>query len=237
MGKVRSFNLEPATRIGNYSVIDNIGRGWEGEVYKVKEVPTEATRAMKLFRMDELDSVRHLVHFAWYYEQVRCTGHFPIYYHYGQWFLDDDNGCWFLVFEFIDGKPLKALVSGCSKADKEVLFFQLASAVADVHEHGYAVGDFYTLDNVFLAKRSGIVFIDCDPGQPDYPNCDFRNDCKEELIPAATLIFGRSKPASVKSLQNEIDSTRSFSKHTLSSILQRAKRMHSDAGQTAAPCL
>ena len=81
-------------------MIKNIGRGWEGEVYKVEEVPTEAKRALKLFRMDKkLKSVRRLVHFAWYYEQVRCTGHFPVYYHYGQWFLDDDDGCWFLVFE------------------------------------------------------------------------------------------------------------------------------------------
>ena len=225
MSRVRSFNLQPGTRIGNYRIIENIGRGWEGEVYKVEEVPTEALRALKLFRTDELDSVRHLVHFAWYYEQVRCTGHFPVYYHYGQWFLDDDNGCWFLVFEFISGKPLNNIVkSGYSQDDKEALFFQLVSAVADVHEHGYAIGDFSSLDNVFLTERRGIVFIDCNPGEPDHPNCDFYCDCKEELIPAATRIFGRSKPMSVKTLINTINRTEDFTKGTLRKLLQKSNQ-------------
>ena len=77
MSKIKSFSLKPNTRIGNYRIIENIGRGWEGEVYKVVEVPTDAVRALKLFRTDELDSIRHLVHIAWYYEQVRTTNHFP----------------------------------------------------------------------------------------------------------------------------------------------------------------
>ena len=116
MAKIRSFDLKPGTRIGNYRVLENIGRGWEAEVYKVEEVPTGAIRALKLFRTDDLDSIRHFLHYAWYYDQVRRTGHFPIYYHYGQWFFDDDNGCWFLILEFISGRPLHAVVkSGCPK--------------------------------------------------------------------------------------------------------------------------
>jgi hypothetical protein len=93
MGKVKSFNLAPGTRISNYRVLENVGRGWEGEVYKVAEVPTESVRALKLFRTNGLDSIRNFVHFAWYYEQLRISGSVPIYYHYGQWFLDDDEGC------------------------------------------------------------------------------------------------------------------------------------------------
>ena len=165
------------------------------------------------------------MHFAWYYEQVRCTGHFPIYYHYGQWFLDDDNGCWFLVFEFISGKPLNKVVkSGCSQADKEALFFQLASAVADVHEHGYAVGDFSTLNNVYLAEGRGIVFIDCNPGKPDSPNSDYCYDCKEELIDAATSIFDSSKPTTVNTLVNTINKTERFTRGTLRKLLQKANQ-------------
>lgn len=224
MGKIRSFGLKPGERIGNYRVIENIGRGWEGEVYKVAEVPTEAIRALKLFRTDELESVRHLVHFAWFYEQVRCTGHFPVYYHYGQWFFDDNNGCWFLVFEFIEGNSLNALLPGYSQNDKEELFFKLASAVADVHEHGYAIGDFSTLDNVFLAEERGIVFIDCNPGRPDYPNCNYGNDCREELIPAASRIFRRSKPECVKRFVTEINKTKHCTKQTLRAMLQKANK-------------
>ena len=106
MAKVKSHYLEENTRVSSYKVLENLGRGWEGEVYKVAEVPTEAVRAMKLFRTGKLSTIRHLAHVAWYFEQVRGTGHFPIYHHCGQWFFEDDSGCWFLVFEFIDGIPL-----------------------------------------------------------------------------------------------------------------------------------
>jgi hypothetical protein len=130
-------------------------------------------------------------------------------------------------------------VNDCSEANKEALFFKLASAVADVHEHKYAVGDFSTLDNVLWAEGLRIVFIDCYPGGPGDPGRGFRGfekDCKEELIPAAKRMFGRTKPASVESLLREIDSTRRFSKQTLRSILQKTnKRIHTDAGQTLAP--
>lgn len=223
MAKVKSFNLKAETRIGNYRIIENIGRGWEGEVYKVAEVPTEAIRALKLFRTDELNSIRHLIHIAWYYEQVRPTGHFPAYYHYGQWFLDDDcNGCWFLVFEFVEGTTLKQVLEGNTHS-KEDVFFCLASALADVHEYGYAVGDFETLENVIVAndkkdKCNRIVFIDCDPGEPDKPNSDYRGDCHE--LVSVSRVFGKSKPSKVKALLRELKSRQRFGQKTLSEILK-----------------
>lgn len=218
--KIKSFNIKKNTRIGNYRVLDNIGRGWEGEVYKVSEVPTEAIRAMKIFRTYELDEIRQLAHTAYYFEALRVTGHFPIYHHYGQWFFDDDNGCWFLVFEFIDGKSLKHIAPTYSQSENELLFIKLAHAVASVHEQEYAVGDFANLDNVFL-EGERIVFVDCDRGTPDNPNSNYGADCNEELVAAARKIFGKSKPSRVKHILSEFRSVKRFSKKTLSSILKR----------------
>ena len=214
MGKVRSFNLSRGTRIGNYRVIENIGRGWEGEVYKVSEVPTESIRALKLFRADELDSVRHLVHFAWYYEQVRRSGSVPIYYHYGQWFLDDDNGCWYLVFEFIAGKPLVAV------KPSEQLFFRLARSMARVHELGYAVGDLSTLTNVIIRATDGEpIFVDCEPGKPDLPNTAFRSDCLEELPGVAKVLFGKSTPPKVATILRQLKDAGRIESITLGKLL------------------
>jgi len=231
MAKVKSFNIKPGERIGNYRVIENIGRGWEGEVYKVAEVPTEAIRALKLFRTDDLGSVRHLIHFAWFYEQVRCTGHFPVYYHYGQWFLDDDNGCWYLVFEFIKGDQIKNIVSGMSEEEKEALCFQLVSAVANVHRQGFAIGDFSTLENVFLSKDQGIIFVDCETGEPDHPNSDFQNDCINELLPAINLFF-KNKPDRIVRFVSEINGTKSFTEQTLSELLQNINQAEAPANIT-----
>ena len=156
--KVRSFNLKRGTRIGNYRILEKIGRGCEGEVYKVTEVTTGVIRALKLFRSVELESVRQLLHCAWYYDQLHHTGHFPNYYQYGQWFLDGSVGCWFLILEFIEGIPLSKKVQGRTNDEKEKLFFRLAHAVADIHEYGYAIGDFSHLGNVIQAKGGHIFF-------------------------------------------------------------------------------
>ena len=221
MAKVKSFYLKPNTRIGNYKIIENIGRGWEGEVYKVAEVPTGSVRALKLFRTDELKSIRHLTHIAWYYEQVRVTNHFPAYYHYGQWFFDDDNGCWFLVFEYIEGKSLKDLIIENTHS-KEDIFFSLASTIADIHKYKYAVGDFETLENVFLSSdrynSKKIVFIDCNPGKPDHPNSNYKQDCLE--LKNISKIFGKSKPHRVKLLIKEIKSIKRFGNKTLANIIE-----------------
>jgi len=198
LGKIKTFNLKEGTRIGNYQVLEKLGLGEEGEVYKVAEVPTEAVRALKLFRLEDYNSMRDLIHYAWYYEQLQSTGHFPIYHHYGQWLLEDDGGCFFLVFELIKGKPL------CELEPTEELFLKLAGAVARVHQEGYAVGDFEELTDVLVrSKDDSIVFLDCEPGKPDAPYTDYQEDCTE-LANAAKRMFGRSSPPGVSGLLNKL---------------------------------
>lgn len=219
MRKITSFNLRPRTRINNYRVLERIQRGCEGEAYKVEEVPTGIVRVLKLYRIHELESVRNLMHSAWYYERVRCTGHFPIYYHYGNWFADDGLECWFLVFEYVNGKSLKDVFGRCVEAEKELFFIELAKAVAEVHKLGFAVGDFFTLENVFWANKK-IVFVDCNPGTFDETNTDFHNDCKNELMPLAKRIFGKTCPEEVKAIIGHIKTTEHFMRTTLSRIIK-----------------
>ena len=47
---VKSFALSPGARIaGKYEVVELLGRGWEGEVYKIRELRTDIEYAAKLF--------------------------------------------------------------------------------------------------------------------------------------------------------------------------------------------
>jgi len=119
-----------------------------------------------------------------------------------------------LVFEFIDGEPL------CTpKLASEGQFLALVSAVASVHSAGYAIGDFSDLTNVFVRKSDkSVVFIDCEPGEPDYPNTDFCNDCTVELVEAAKTMFGKKPPASVAKLLDQLTSNR-FNENTLEEVL------------------
>jgi tRNA A-37 threonylcarbamoyl transferase component Bud32 len=108
-----------------------------------------------------------------------------------------------------------------SQDEQEDLFFKLATALADVHEAEYAVGDFTNLENVLIDDDDErIVFIDCNPGKPDDPNSDFHCDCQEELIKAANHIFGRSKTKKASELINSIEKTKQFTSKTLRELLR-----------------
>lgn len=49
MPKVKSFKVRKGTYIGDYRVQERLGKGWEGEVYRVSEKYSEGHRVMKLY--------------------------------------------------------------------------------------------------------------------------------------------------------------------------------------------
>jgi len=222
MTGIQSFSLPRGTRIANYRILKTLGRGYEGEVFKVMEVPTGAIRALKLFRTKELESLDYFFHLAQYYEQLHVTGHFPIYYHFDHWSLDKSQNCCFLIFEYIEGPSLQHLLKRLvSKSRREQLFFQLLKTIATVHGHGIAIGDFSGLEDILLTKSKRMVFIDCEPGETNRPNTGYKTDCQDELPYAATRIFGRTKPRNVRLIMEKICSKRLFNRHTLRRILNQ----------------
>ena len=48
--EIKSFQLPPGRILaGKYEIISRLGRGWEGEVYKLRELATDIERAGKFF--------------------------------------------------------------------------------------------------------------------------------------------------------------------------------------------
>jgi serine/threonine protein kinase len=204
MANVTSLNLRRGTRIGQYEIVSKLGRGWEGEVYNVKEVPTDAPRAMKIVRHREGASVRDYTHIGWYFEQLGETGAVARYYHMGQWFLEDNEGLFYFVFERLRGENLQVWLRkrrrrlGAHEALGAAV--AVASAIAKVHQKRVAVGDFEWGDNLIVLDDGATVKIcDCDPGWADHTNVDFKNEsrsserCSTEssVLVAGTLSFGR----------------------------------------------
>lgn len=203
MGKVKSLNLKPGTRIAGYRIVKPLGRGWEGEVYSAVEVPTDAARAIKIIARENLDSVRQVISTAWFFEQLASTRSVARYFHMGQWFLDDNEGLFFLVFEHLEGPTLADFLAEGrrrgthNELDAINLVRRVAAAIARVHEVGYAVGDFEDGSNIIISgpphdRRP--IFCDLDPGEPDRPNVDFRSDAKE-MVTLADRVFETLQPS------------------------------------------
>jgi serine/threonine protein kinase len=161
MAKVTSFNLRRGTRIGQYEIVSKLGRGWEGEVYNVKEVPTDAPRAMKIVRHRKGASVRDYGHIGWYFEQLAETGAVARYYHMGQWFLEDNEGLFYFVFERLRGENLQVWLRKRRRrlGAREALgaAVAVASAIAKVHQKRVAVGDFEWGDNLIVLDDGATV--------------------------------------------------------------------------------
>ena len=48
--KIETFDFEPGRTLAKkYEVVSRLGVGWESEVFKVKEIPTNIERAAKFF--------------------------------------------------------------------------------------------------------------------------------------------------------------------------------------------
>lgn len=161
MGRVESFRLRRGTWINGYQIRERLGRGWEGEVYRVREKYSRASRVLKLFdpaiyraeqmyrygaRLERLSSVRGVIRF----------------YHGGYWQPRDSH---YLVMQFVDGMSLERLVSRRAMPLFRALRIvrELLKIVRDCHAAGCRVGDIHS-GNIILAANDRPIVIDLDLG-------------------------------------------------------------------------
>jgi serine/threonine protein kinase len=194
MSKVKSLRLGPGTRVGAYELSEPLGKGCEGEVYACSEVPSEAKRAIKLIARENVDSVRQIIATAWFFEQLAETRSVARYYHMGQWFRDDSEGHYYLIFERLSGPNLVdflAKAKGLNDRAAIRLVVQVAAAIERVHRIDYAVGDFEDGTNIVVtgdADDPRPVFCDVAACMPDRPNQDYQADAKA-LVDLSALVF------------------------------------------------
>ncbi|MBN2183758.1 MAG: protein kinase [Candidatus Krumholzibacteriota bacterium] len=159
--KVRKFNLEPGFVIaGKYEVVEKLGFGWEGEVYRVRERTMGVDRAAKLFyphRNDRNSASR------FYGRKLHKLRHCPIviHYHTQERFLYDGVPVVVLVSEFVEGELLNKYLKrqpGKKLPPFEALhlLYELAQGVEYIHGLKEYHGDLH--DDNIIVRRLGISF-------------------------------------------------------------------------------
>ena len=79
--RIDSFEFEAGRTLGGrYEVIDKLGSGWEGEVYRVREVRTGIQRAAKIFFPHRNERDRAARFYARKLHKLRDC-HMVIHYH------------------------------------------------------------------------------------------------------------------------------------------------------------
>lgn len=154
--KISNFSLVPGKTLGSrFTIIEKLGGGLEGEVYKVAEALTGKERAVKLFYPNHNPGFKVSTRYAKKLDKLRDS---PIVMDYlGHEiirFKNEKVAC--LVSEFIEGEVLAKFVS--QQRGKRLgvfpaihLLYSIVLGVEAIHYFGEYHGDLHT-ENIIIQK-------------------------------------------------------------------------------------
>jgi len=155
------FDLRPGLTLGrNYYIVEFLGSGWEGEVYKVEERRTGILRAAKIFYDNRKLNAIQLRRYTRKLHRLRGC---PIItqYHHRDIARVGGKQVELLVSDFAEGVLLSSYLD--EKRGKRLIPFEalhlihaLALGIEQIHFLGEYHGDIHT-DNI-LVSRKGLGF-------------------------------------------------------------------------------
>jgi len=155
------FHLRPGLTLGrNYYIVEFLGSGWEGEVYKVEERRTGILRAAKIFYDHRRLNANQLRRYTRKLHKLRGC---PIItqYHHRDIARVGGKQVEILVSDFVEGVLLSEYLN--QKRGKRLVPFEalhlihsLALGIEQIHFLGEYHGDIHT-DNI-LVSRKGLGF-------------------------------------------------------------------------------
>ncbi len=142
--------------LGHYRILDRIGSGSIGDVYRARDTRLGRTVAVKVVRRDafrdEAERRRLL-------EDAKAAAalshpHVAAFYEIGE-----DHGQLYLVSEFVPGDALRKVISGRPLNARRALDLaaQVADGLAQAHAHGMAHGDVRAENVIVTPKGSAKV--------------------------------------------------------------------------------
>ena len=150
--------LVPGTRLGPYEIVQHVGSGGMGEVYRARDTRLNRTVAIKVLRVDaaNLPETRpRLMHEA----RVIASLNHP---HIAMLF---DVGCWegldYLIMEYVEGKTLATtLTQGALQTSLVVQYgTQIADAMIAAHDAGLLHRDLKPA-NIMLTPQGKVKVLD-----------------------------------------------------------------------------
>jgi serine/threonine protein kinase len=158
---INSFNLEKGQRLANrFTVVELLGAGYEGEVYRVVEDLTGTHRAIKIFFPQRNVGFKVSTRYAKKLDRLQVS---PIVMDYFSHQLIILKGVKVasLVSEFIEGEILGEFVKKQKGKRLDVfpaihLLYSIVSGVESIHVEGEYHGDLH-VDNIII-KHFGLAF-------------------------------------------------------------------------------
>jgi tRNA A-37 threonylcarbamoyl transferase component Bud32 len=159
--KIDAYSFEPGRQLGNkYVVLGLLGEGYEGVVYRIREISTGIDRAAKFFFPNRDPKGKGVLRYA---RKLHTLRRCPviIQYHHHDWTRVRKQKITFLVSEYVEGELLSTFVSRhrgkrLPLLDALHILYAISSGVAQMHALREYHGDLHT-DNI-MVRRRGIHF-------------------------------------------------------------------------------
>jgi predicted ATPase/tRNA A-37 threonylcarbamoyl transferase component Bud32 len=153
-----SSTLSPGTRFGDYEILQQLGAGGMGEVYRAKDTRLNREVALKTLSVERLAQPEALARFEKEARSASALNHPNIVTIYE---LGRANGTHYIAMELVDGQTLRQLlVSGPIPFRKVVTFAaQVAEALANAHEIGVVHRDLKP-ENLMVCGRGTAKVLD-----------------------------------------------------------------------------
>ncbi len=155
------MEMEPG-KIGRYTILETIGRGAMGVVYKARDPLIGRTLAIKTITLSGLLSQEQMAEFkARFFREAQAAG---VLHHPNIVTIHDvgvENDVPFMAMEFVEGASLAKLLKdgGRLKVEEAVhVVRQVAEGLAYAHEHGIIHRDIKP-DNILLETGTGRAVI------------------------------------------------------------------------------
>lgn len=157
----QSFNLAPGRIIARkYEVIEKLGGGWEGEVYKIRERRTGIEHAAKLFFPHRDPRDKSVLAYAKKLHRLRkCQ--MVIQYHAEETIQIRGSKLTVLIAEFVDGIMLESLIR--QQPGKRLppymalhMLYALSAGMEEIHALGEYHGDLHS-ENIVVVHH-GLEF-------------------------------------------------------------------------------
>jgi formylglycine-generating enzyme required for sulfatase activity len=148
----------PAGRLAHYELLDKLGEGGMGALYRARDTRLNRTVALKLLRAgreSDPDLARRLVQEARAASQLNDPHIVTIFE------VDDSPGQEFIAMEYVEGEPLSARLGRGALALDEVLriALQAAEGLAAAHAAGIVHRDLKP-SNVMLSSSGRVKLLD-----------------------------------------------------------------------------
>ncbi len=159
--RIDSFDLKSGSTIARkYQIVSQLGSGWEGEVYIVRERSTNIERAAKLFYPQRNPNHKTSKVYARRIHSLReCSIIIPYHAHEDILYKGHKVTC--LVSDYVEGESLKAFLA--KQPGKRLSLFQslhllysLIRGVEEIHAKSEYHGDLHS-ENV-LVRKYGLNF-------------------------------------------------------------------------------